>query len=141
MTSESASQPLRPLPSTAYAARTILDHLVVDRDEMPIGRVDDLELRVPGPGGAPVIAALLLGPLALGPRLGGRLGTWWLAVGRRLRPEADPQPVRIPMELVTGVRPGEVHIGVRGADVGADRLRSWVREKIIAPLPGGGAAP
>src|SRR4051794_39849894 len=118
----------------------MLDHLVVDPDRNPIARVDDLELRIPEPGGAPVVTALLCGPLALGPRLGGRLGNWWLSVGRRLRPEERPQPVRIPMELVSGLRPGEVVVGVRAEDVDATRLRDWTREKIVASLPWSGSS-
>jgi hypothetical protein len=39
------------------------------------GRVDDLELTVPGAGQPPVLTALLCGSTAFGPRLGGRLGT------------------------------------------------------------------
>src|SRR3954470_2972972 len=93
----------KPLPATLDAARTMLDHLVVDPDRNPIARVDDLELRIPEPGGAPVVTAILCGPLALGARLGGRLGNWWFSVGRRLRPEERPQPIRIPMELVSGL--------------------------------------
>ncbi|MFL6239081.1 MAG: hypothetical protein ACJ735_06275 [Actinomycetes bacterium] len=129
------------MPSTVDAARALLDHLVTDPDGAPIGRVDDIELRQPAPGGAPVVTALLCGPLALGPRLGGRLGTWWLSVGRRLRPEADPQPVRVGLELVVGVRPGEVRIGARAEDLDATRSRDWFRDKVVAPVPGGGSAP
>src|SRR5216110_2722073 len=67
------------------------------------GRVDDLELTIPGPGEPPVLTALLCGPTAFGPRLGGRLGTWWQAIGRRLRPVTDSYPNRIPLELIDHV--------------------------------------
>jgi hypothetical protein len=130
--------PTHPLPATLDAARALLDHLIVDPDRNPIGRVDDLELRMPEAGGAPVITALLSGPLALGPRLGGRLGTWWLSVGRRLRSDERPGPVRVPIDVVTGIRPGEVVVGVRPEDVDATRLSDWTREKLIAPLPASG---
>jgi hypothetical protein len=140
MTSTPPTPAIRPLPAILDAARAMLDHLVVDADGQPLGRVDDIEMRLPGPGGAPVVTALLCGPLALGPRLGGRIGTWWLSVGRRLRPEAHPGPVRIPVELIVGVRPGEVCLGARADDVDATRLRNWFRDKVVAPIPGSGPA-
>ena len=49
------------------------------------------------------MTALLCGPTAFGPRIGGRLGTWWQAIGRRLRPVTDPYPNRIPTELIDHV--------------------------------------
>jgi sporulation protein YlmC with PRC-barrel domain len=128
---------IRPLPTT-MDARTLLDHLIVDSDGKPAGRVDDLELRLPEGGGPPVLTALLSGSLALGPRLGGRLGTWWLSFGRRMRRESDPESVRIPIELVVGHKPGEIRIGARAADVGASVVADWVRDKVIGKLPGSG---
>jgi hypothetical protein len=75
----------------------LLERLILDRDGQPIGMVDDLELNQPDDGGAPVITAILCGPTALGPRIGGRLGTWWLGIGRRLRPLGDPYPGAHPL--------------------------------------------
>jgi hypothetical protein len=50
----------------------LLDRELIDSRGMPAGRVDDLELTVPGPGEPPVVTALLCGPTAFGPRLGGQ---------------------------------------------------------------------
>jgi hypothetical protein len=47
----------------------------------------------------PVLAALLCGPTAFGPRL----GTSWQAIGRRLRPATDSYPSRIVVERVDRV--------------------------------------
>jgi hypothetical protein len=99
--------------------------------------VDDLELSDPADGGAPVITAILCGPTALGPRIGGRLGTWWLAIGRRLRPLDDPYPVRIPFDEVTGLDRRQLTVRRSGAANGTWLLRNWVHDKLISRIPGG----
>jgi hypothetical protein len=115
----------------------LLDRLILDRDGEPIGMVDDLELTKPDDGGAPVITAILCGPTALGPRIGGHLGTWWLAIGRRLRPLDDPYPERIPFDDVTDLNRRELTVSRPGADYGTWRLREWMYDKVISRIPGG----
>jgi sporulation protein YlmC with PRC-barrel domain len=113
----------------------LLDRLILDRDGQPVGMVDDIE--VTEADGAPVITAILCGPTALGPRIGGHLGTWWLAIGRRLRPLDDPYPVRIPFDDVTDLNRRELTVRRCGADYGTWRLREWVYDKLISRIPGG----
>jgi hypothetical protein len=115
----------------------LLDRLILDADGQPVGMVDDLELGDPDGGGALVITAILCGPTALGPRIGGRLGTWWLSIGRRLRPLDDPYPVRIPFGDVTGLDRRELTVRRAAADYGTRRLRDWVYGKLISRIPGG----
>ena len=115
----------------------LLDRLLTDSRGVPAGRVDDLELSDPGPGRPPVLTALLSGPTAFGPRIGGRLGTWWLAIGRRLRPLQDPYPVRIPFDDVTGLDRRQLTVRHTGADYQTWRLRDWVYDKLISRIPGG----
>jgi hypothetical protein len=124
------------LPRELDASRTLLDHLVMDLEGKPFGRVDDLELTIQEDG-PPQVTALLLGPLGLGPRLGGRLGTWWVAVARRLRPEASPEPMRIPAAAIIEFRPGEVKVGLLRTEH-EPRLLSWTGEKVVNPIPGSG---
>ncbi|HEY0644072.1 MAG TPA: hypothetical protein VGD39_11675 [Nocardioides sp.] len=53
----------------------ILDAQVVDADDLPVGRVDDLDLDVSTvAGGGPRVAALLVGQRHLAPRIGGVTG-------------------------------------------------------------------
>src|SRR3954470_1901927 len=78
----------------------LLDRQVVDRDGGMICKVDDVELTVADDGGY-VVTALLAGPLALGPRLPGRLGRGTGALARRWSDEPEPAPRRIPFERVT----------------------------------------
>lgn len=123
------------IPS-GYANTLFLDRELLDRDGVPVGKVDDLEFDVTD-GGEPLLTAVLCGPTALGPRLGGRLGTWWVAIARRLRPQDDPAPVRIAVDDIERVDRETVRLRTAGDDVGTWRLRHWVDRKVIERIPGG----
>jgi len=114
----------------------LLDRELIDSRGMPAGRVDDLELTVPGPGEPPVLTALLCGPMAFGPRLGGRLGTWWQAIGRRLRPVTGSYPNRIVVELVDYVDRLEITLLTPRENLDSYRFRRWAEEKVIGRIPG-----
>jgi hypothetical protein len=114
----------------------LLDRQIFDTDGQPVGKVDDLEFTAPEDGGPPVLTAILCGPLALGPRIGGRLGRWWASVGRRLRPNDDPQPARIPVSHVDHVDRTELVLTVSRDHLDTDRLRDWTRDHIIDRIPG-----
>jgi hypothetical protein len=118
-----------------WANRDLLDRLLIAADGEHVGMVDDLEL---SDGPAPEITALLNGPTALGPRIGGRLGTWWLAVGRRLRPADDPYPNRVPFEQATTINHRGIGLAIPSAEVPTRRLRGWARDKVIGRIPGSG---
>ena len=118
------------------ASDFLLDREIRDCCKLHAGRVDDLELSDPRSGESPVLTALLCGPTAFGPRLGGRLGSWWLAVGRRLRPFDDPYPARIPVELIEYVDRRRITLLISREDLDSDRFRQWVRDKIIGRIPG-----
>ena len=114
----------------------LLDRQIFDVDGEPVGKVDDIELTQPADGGAPVMTAVLCGPLAFGPRIGGRIGQWWAAIGQRLRPVDDLGPNRIPLHQVEHVDRREMRLSVSRDQLDADRLRDWVRDHIIGPIPG-----
>jgi hypothetical protein len=124
--------------STAWANQTLLDRLLIASGGEPVGMVDDLELSEPAEGELPEITALLSGPTALGPRIGGRPGNWWLSIGRRMRPADDPSPNRVPFDHVASIDHRGVTLDVPAHDVPTRRLRGWVRDKIIGRLPGSG---
>src|SRR5690242_2819860 len=84
------------------AALQLLDRQLVDPDGRPEGKVDDLELAA-APDGRLVVTALLTGPGALGPRLGGRLGRWTVRIWQRLRADAGARPVRIPAAQIAAI--------------------------------------
>ncbi len=112
----------------------LLDRQILDRGGEGVGKVDDLELGVDDGAGAPYVAALLVGPQALGPRIGGRLGRIVTALAIRL--DADRTgPLRIPYELVARVD-SAVHLSVGKELLAEPELESWLREHVIARIPG-----
>ena len=125
-----------PLPKVPHVAGRILDaqlHLmdrqVLDHDGVPVTTVDDLE--VSGPAldveiergtAPPVITALLTGSV-LGTRIFGG------------RPPSS-RLIRIPWEDVADVDV-VVRLGVKGEPLDASWVERWIRDKIIARIPGG----
>ncbi|MDQ0146821.1 MULTISPECIES: hypothetical protein [Pseudarthrobacter] len=125
--------PLRPAPKVAGrildAQLHLLDRQVLDHDGVPVTTVDDLELAGPAvddaiePGTpAPVLSALLTGPV-LGTRVFGG------------RPPSS-RLIRIPWKDVAEVGV-VVRLGVSGESLDAGWVERWVRDKIIARIPGG----
>jgi hypothetical protein len=122
-----------------WANELLLDHVIVDRDGEPVGMVDDLELTDPGDREGPVLTAILCGPTAFGPRIGGHIGVWWTAIGRRLRPADEPNPPRIAMSDVAKIDMRAIQLRLAREDVPTGALREWVLDKIIKKIPGSGA--
>jgi len=120
---------------TALDARLqLLDHQVVDRDGEMVCNIDDLELTT-GDDHRFHVSAILTGPGALGPRWGGRTGGWMTAVWRRLRPESDPEPGRIPWSEAIHID-SAVHISARRRDLDVEGLETWLGDHLITRLPG-----
>ena len=116
----------------------LLDRQVIDPDGRLVCKVDDLELDVDETG-RPFVTAILVGPRALGPRLGGRLGRWVSAIGRRLSDGQGEHPPRIDFALVSDI--GSAITIVRRCDeLGVTSLEHWVDAHVIARIPGSGHA-
>lgn len=133
-----APSPEPPTKGREYdAVLHLLDRQIVDPDGRLVANVDDLEL-TEREDGRLVVSALLIGPGALGPRLQHGLGDYVVAVWRRLRPDTEPQPGRIPMSDVVDID-SAVTIGRRLDQVsgrGVTGLEAWMREHVIDRLPG-----
>ncbi|MFI7585466.1 hypothetical protein ACIB24_00150 [Spongisporangium articulatum] len=113
----------------------ILDQQVVDAEERPIGRVDDVEL---AEDGAP--RALQVGLSALAPRLGGALGRLSAATAVRLAPGTQPPAPPLPITLVESWNPlirleRPLHLLP-----GVAPLERWLGVHLVSRLPGGGDA-
>jgi hypothetical protein len=121
---------------SGYANEFLLDREIVDTNEMPVGKVDDLEFEQQ-PDGTAVLTAILCGPTALGPRLGGRLGTWWVSIARRLRPFDDPTPIRLAIDDVDHIDRETLRLRITGSNTGTLRMQQWVDQKIVKRIPGG----
>lgn len=119
----------------------LLDQQMLDAEDRPIGRVDDLELAVGHDGGVPTVEAILTGAEALGDRLGGAVGRGMAAVAARLRPRGDDAgPARIPARLIAGVEP-MVTLVVPLRDLPhVARLERWLAHHLVERLPGAGDA-
>jgi sporulation protein YlmC with PRC-barrel domain len=111
----------------------LLDRQIIDREDRLVGKVDDLEL-VERPDGSLAVTALLLGPGALGPRLGGLLGEWMVAIWKRLHPHPEPVPGRIPVGLITAVD-SAVHVGQTRHELCVEGFEAWAETMVISRLP------
>ncbi|MGW5262954.1 hypothetical protein ACWEQG_18420 [Microbispora sp. NPDC004025] len=113
-----------------HARLHLLDRQVVrESDDRLLCKVDDLEMR---PGDRPYVTAILSGPLALGPRIGGLPGWLMTETDRLFRREERPGPYRIEMSLVT-----EIGSAVRVAGHRQDlALERWLTRNVIGRIPG-----
>ena len=118
----------------------LLDRQLIDSNGRLAGKVDDLELEVPGGGGPPVVTAILAGPGALSRRIGGRLGAWLEAAANRLRDGDDRRPARVSFGVVKRIE-SAVDLSVPKAELETNRLETWTRDHLIGHLPGAGHAP
>lgn len=117
----------------------VLDRQVVDTDGAAVCKVDDVELTVPEDGSPPYVSAILCGPQALGPRIGGLLGRWMLFWSEALAREPTGEPGRIGMELVTDLDT-QITVARSRAELGVHRNEDRAREYVVDRLPGAGHA-
>jgi hypothetical protein len=132
MTDQDAALESPPEPGgrTVDAQLHLLDRQVLDEDGVPVAVVDDLELSdLPDPEGkiergtpAPVITALLSGPVLATRIFGGR------PPSSRLH--------RIPWRFVKDVET-VLRLTIKGDTLDVTWVERWLRDKIIARIPGG----
>ena len=113
----------------------LLDRQVVDTDGRAVCKVDDLEITVPEDGTAPYISAILCGPAALGPRLGGLLGRWLVASSHALGRSTESRLGRIGMELVTDIDTA-LTVARSRAELGVHENEDRARDYIVDRIPG-----
>ncbi|GAB2737365.1 hypothetical protein [Nocardioides pakistanensis] len=110
----------------------LLDRQILDHDGLMVGKVDDIELEQRDDGRI-YVTALLTGPGALGPRLGGALGT--VVTGTWSRLSGRSAPARIDWSAVAAVETA-VRLAVGRTTVAVDGLETWMRDRVIAAIPG-----
>jgi hypothetical protein len=81
------------------------------------------------------VTGILVGPRPLGDRIGGRLGHWFTAIGRRLA-TSDDVP-RIDFAAVRDIT-DEIVLNVPHPGLGVDSLEDWTRDHVISRIPGSG---
>jgi len=110
------------------AGLDLLDRQILDPEHVPVSTVDDLEITTPNdlahldPDRPPVIEALLTGPILMTRIFGGRL--------------PDSRFLRIPWKAVADVDT-VVKVGVPADSLDASWTERWVRDHVIARIPGG----
>jgi sporulation protein YlmC with PRC-barrel domain len=125
------------MTNTIDAHLELLDRQIVDHDGASVGKVDDVELEQREDGRI-YVTALLTGPGALGPRLGGAIST--LVVGTWSRLSGRTEPVRIEWSAVASVGI-VIKLAVAQASVATDGFEVWMRDRIIAAIPGSKVLP
>ena len=100
----------------------LLDRQVLDADGTPVTVVDDLELTDPGATGGPRVVALLSGSVLNTRLLGGH--------------QPSARWYRIPWSHVRRVGV-TVDLDVRGQELDVTWTERWLRDHLIARIPGG----
>ena len=112
----------------------LLDRQVVGPEDRLLCKVDDVELE-PDESGRLMVSALLVGPRALGPRIGGRLGRWMAAIADRAADDRGGGPHRIDMRVVTEIG-ATIRVDRTREELGLAPLERWVDEHVISRIPG-----
>lgn len=115
----------------------LMDRQILDNDGMMIGKVDDVELEQRDDGRI-YVTGFLCGPGALGPRFTGAMGsvirdTWSRLSGRS-------EPARVDWSEVASVE-SAVKLGVSRRTAAVDGFEDWMREHVIAAIPGAEVTP
>jgi sporulation protein YlmC with PRC-barrel domain len=113
--------------------RDVLDKLMLDRNELPVGRVDGIVLLVRSERGQPQVLQLESGAMTLARRLNMR---WARQLSRKLGCHCS-RAVRIDWSKVKDVR-RQIVIDLDGAHSRLLTSERWFRDRIIRHLPGNG---
>lgn len=112
----------------------LLDRQIVSSNGRMIAKVDDIELEERADGSL-IVSGLLVGPGALGPRLGGALGHVAVSAWSRLAGRPSDDPRRIDYSHVTDIAT-VLTVDEERAVVDVDGLETWARTRVVAALPG-----
>jgi hypothetical protein len=116
------------------AGLDLLDRQLVDPQGLMAGNVDDLELEL-REDGPPEVVSILAGPGALARRLGGRLGAWMASAHDLLKDPERRGPARISFGVVARIG-SQVDLTLGREDLDTFEFERWVRDRIIAKIPG-----
>jgi hypothetical protein len=121
-----------------WAALHLADRQVVDCDDVPTAKVDDLEFDLSEEGdGLPVLSAILCGQAALARRFNRSLGRGVELLRRVIRPEAEPGPARIGWGAVKDIGT-DITLSISRDDVDVTLVDRWLSREILDHIPGSG---
>ena len=112
----------------------LLDRQIVTSDGRMISNVDDIELEERADGTL-IVSGFLVGPGALGPRVGGALGFVTVSLWSRLTGRDSDDPRRIDYAHVIDIST-VLTVDESRKVVDIDGLETWARDRVIAALPG-----
>ena len=114
----------------------LLDRQVVDSEDVPLCKVDDLRFER-GEDGRWRVSEILVGPGALGDRFRGQLGAVLTGIHRRMRGLSEPRPPGIEWRNVLRLD-SDVRLSVPrdGLSSDLDPLEQWLRDHIVERIPG-----
>jgi len=121
---------------TIHLIRDVLDKLLVDRNGVPLGRVDGIVIMIAADESRPRIAQIETGLATLARRLSGRLARTLHWLTRRLGGHW-PRPVRLPWSSVESIGK-ELTIDVCAENSRLLARERWLRNHIIRRIPGSG---
>jgi hypothetical protein len=122
-----------------WAVLHLLDRQIVDRDGVPVAKVDDLEFAEPAEAGdLPILTDILCGQAALARRFNRRLGRGVELLRRVLDPTDEPGPARISFGVVIDIGP-QLTIALERDQVAVTTVDRWLAREIVARIPGSGA--
>ena len=126
-------------PRRLWIGLNLLDRQLLDRDGRPVGKIDDVELAIPDKHGElPTVTALLVGPAALGPRVGRRTGAFFTALRGLLRDQSDDSAASISIDLVADIGPA-VKLHAQRASLPVTAVEDFLAQHLIGHIPGSGA--
>jgi hypothetical protein len=114
--------------------RDVLDKQVVDRRQTKMGKVDGIiaELREHEP---PRIAFVEVGSVALGRRLGPRIGRFLSRLAVRLGGREHRQPYRIAWSKVRDIGI-DIQFDIDVRETPIFEWQAWLRDHVIGRIPG-----
>jgi hypothetical protein len=117
-------------------ARDFLDKLLLDRDNLPLGRADGIILLLTGERSQPQVVQIETGVATLARRIGGKfsrvLHRVWRGVGLTWK-----RPIRIEWSKIELTGAG-LKVDVSGEESPILARERWLRDAIIRRIPGSG---
>jgi sporulation protein YlmC with PRC-barrel domain len=125
-------------PRRLHLDRELLDRQIVDRHGRLVGNVDDVAFDLDGDG-TPYLRSLLVGQVALGHRIGGRVGRALIRIADRLTDRPPARAQEVPFRLVVAVESAVV-LSASVDELPDPPMERWLRHNLIDRIPGAGRA-
>lgn len=117
-------------------ARDVLDQSLIDRNGTKMGRVDGLTL-ILDEDGPPRVDAFELGFVVLARRISPRIERWLQRLRLRWSVRKEAKQI-VPWSSVEEVTPSHIKVGIDALSTAAFDWERWLRQHVVAHIPGGG---